>query len=121
MRDDIFHTIQVRLIEKEKLPVAYAAILAAEALNGFAPELRQAVQRWAEGESIADAALDGSTVRDIQNEVGGSEFQALCLLNDAVRYPGCFEDAVLTLQRDIFHEKPTSDSNLDEQGGKDRA
>ena len=113
MSNDVFHTIQLRLIEEEKLPVAYAAILTAEALNSFAPELRQAVLRWAKGQSVADDALDGYTVRDIQEEVGGSEFQALCLLSYAAHYPGCFEDAVLTLRRDILHEKSASDGIVD--------
>lgn len=121
MSNDLFHKIQLRLIEEEKLPVAYAAFMTAEALNGFAPELRKAVLRWAEGQSVADASLEGTTVKDIRAEAGGSEFQALCLLNHTVRYPGCFEDAVLNLEDDFTGQVDLADfegcaDELDEDG-----
>ena len=97
---DIFHTIQTRLVSEEKLPIAYAAIMAAEALYGFQPELKQAVQQWAEGKSVAKTKLGEHTVESIQREIGGSEFQALCLLSMSARHPGCFDEAVLFLPQD---------------------
>ncbi len=97
---DIFNVIQTRLISEEKLPVAYAAIMTAQALNGFQPELKQAVQQWAEGKSVAQAALGDVTVADVQHEIGGSEFMAMCLLSMVKRYPGCFDKAILFLPKD---------------------
>ena len=97
---DIFNEIQTRLIRDEKLPLAYAAVMAAQALNDFQPELQQAVRQWAEGKSVAQAALGDHTVEKIQREIGGSEFQALCLLSMSARHPGCFDEAVLFLPQD---------------------
>lgn len=97
---DIFNEIQTRLIYEEKLPVAYAAVMAAQALFDFQPELQQAVRQWAEGKSVAHAALGEYSVADIQEEIGGSEFQALCMLNMTAKYPRCFDDAVLFLPQD---------------------
>ena len=59
----VFRKLQRRLIREEALPLAYTAILAAQALYQFAPEARDAAKRWAEGESIADFALAGTSVR----------------------------------------------------------
>ncbi len=101
MDRELFSKIQCRLVEEEKLPIPYAAVLAAQALYDFAPELQQAVLHWANGESVAGAELDGTAVEEIQEEIGGSEFLGLCVLNQVVRHPGCFEAAVLNVQRDF--------------------
>ena len=115
---DIFNVIQTRLIYEEKMPVAYAAVMAAQALFGFQPELQQAVRQWAEGQSIANATLGEYTVADIQEEIGCSEFQALCMLNMTAQYPGCFDDAVLFLPQDRVE---VSTADLLKQDGQDEA
>lgn len=100
MKPGLFHKIQLRLISEEKLPVPYAAVMAATALFDFDPALRSAVEQWAAGESVANCSLKDTSVQDIRNEIGGSEFQAMCVLNLVARYPSCFENAVLNLHHD---------------------
>lgn len=91
----VFRKLQRRLIREEALPLAYTAILAAQALYQFAPEARDAAKRWAEGESIADFALAGTSVRELQDAVGGTEFQALCMLNALAGNFNAFAEATL--------------------------
>lgn len=91
----VFRKLQRRLIREEGLPLAYTAILAAQALNQFRPEARDAAKRWAEGESIAGFALADTSVRELQDAVGGSEFQALCMLNALADNFNAFAEATL--------------------------
>lgn len=100
MKPELFHQIQLRLISEEKLPVPYAAVMAATALYDFDPTLRSAVEQWAAGESVSQHSLQETSVQDIRDEIGGSEFQAMCVLNMVARHPGCFENAVLNLHHD---------------------
>lgn len=98
---ELFNKIQSRLVAEEKLPVAYTAILTANALGGFVSPLKEALLRWAEGESVSGVEAAGTTVKDICDELGVSEFQALCILNAVTLDPDCFEDAVLVLGEDV--------------------
>lgn len=91
----VFQKLQRRLIREEKLPLAYTGILAAQALYQFAPEARDAAKRWAEGESIADFSLAGISIREIKAAVGGTEFQALCMLNVLADNFDAFAEATL--------------------------
>ena len=90
-----FQRLQRRLIREEKLSLAYTAILAAQAMNRFSPEAREAALRWARGESIADFVLAEVSVAELQEQLGGGEFQALCMLDLlSVNYEA-FADATL--------------------------
>lgn len=102
----IFQKLQQRLIREESLPVAYTAILAAQALYCFNHDAREAAKRWAEGGSIADFSVAGSTVADIRDSIGGSEFQALCVLNAVETRYDAFADALLTVHTDAVEIDP---------------
>ena len=90
-----FERLQRRLIREENLPLAWTAILAAQAMNRFGPEARAAALRWAGGESIADFTLADVSVDDLQQQLGGGEFQALCMLDILNERMDAFAEAAL--------------------------
>ena len=98
--ETIFQKLQRRLIREENLPMTYTAILAAQALYQFAPAASEAARRWAEGESIADFVMADVCVREIQQELGGTEFQALCVLNALENKFDAFAEATMTARVD---------------------
>ena len=100
IRESVYEKLQRRLIRDEQLPLAYTAILAAQALYQFVPEAQDAAKRWAEGESIADFKLAGVAVSDLQMQLGGTEFQALCILNAVENRRDAFKEAVLVNKYD---------------------
>lgn len=100
-----FNHLQSRLIADEKLTLPYAAIMAENAIYRFEPEVRQGVQLWLDGALTRDFAVGDTSIGEIQDEVGGSLFQALCILDILTKDPARAEDAVWLVREDQTHEQ----------------
>jgi len=100
-----FNHLQSRLIADEKLTLPYAAIMAENAIFRFEPEVRGGVQQWLDGTLTKDFSVGDTSLGEIQDEVGGSLFQALCILDILTKDPARVEDAVWLVREDRIYEQ----------------
>lgn len=80
-------TLQNLLMVKENLPVAYAAILAEEALHRFDPRVLEGVRMWMKDELPADFAVEDASLAEIEEFSGLTGFSALCLMDIYLKDP----------------------------------
>lgn len=73
--------VQNKIVIEEKVPLAYAAILAENALFRFDPRVQEGVAQWVNGTLLDTFAVEDISLKEIQEQVGGSLFQALCVLD----------------------------------------
>lgn len=93
--------LQTRLSVEEKLPLAYAGIIANQALNHFDAAVRQGVIDWLEGKLTDDFSVGDFSVGKLKMAMGISDFTALCILNTLKTDPEAAEFI------EWFEEKPT--------------
>ncbi len=100
MERSVFNKLQSKLHAEEKLDLVYSALLAADILNRFAPDMREAALKWADGKSIMDFAVNGTTVDDIVFQLDCSQIAALCILQAVSVNTDSFAEAVLKERTD---------------------
>ncbi len=79
--------LQNKLIVKEKLPIAYAAVLTEEALHRFDPRVLEGVRLWMKDELTPEFAVEDATIAEIEENFGLTGFQALCLMDIYLKDP----------------------------------
>lgn len=82
---DFIRDLQRKIIIDEQVPRAYAAILTENALYRFDERVQEGVAQWVKGELTEDFAVEGLSLADIQFEIGGSLFQALCVMDICIK------------------------------------
>lgn len=95
-----FARFQTKLIVEEHLSVAYAAIMTEHALYRFEPEIREAALRWLDGTLTNDFEAAGMTIAEVLENVAGSQFMALCILDIAAKDPARVEEATWNMGED---------------------
>ena len=98
-----FARLQSQLIEKEGLTIGYSAIMAEHALYRFEPEIRDAVMLWLDGTLTNDFAAAGMTIEEVLENVQGSQFMALCILDIAAKDPTRVEEATWNIGEDNIY------------------
>lgn len=73
--------LQTKIVLEEKVSLAYAAILAENALYRFDPRVREGVLAWLNGTLTDSFAVAEVPLKEIREYCGGSLFQALCILD----------------------------------------
>ncbi len=73
--------LQNKIILEENVPLACAAILAENALYRFDERVQAGVVQWVKGELTTDFSVGDISLADIQDEIGVSLFQALCVMD----------------------------------------
>ena len=80
-------TLQTRLMAEVNLPIAYAAILAENALNRFDPRVLEGVKLWMNGQLSDDFSVGDATIGEIRECAGLTGFQALCYMDVYLKHP----------------------------------
>lgn len=78
---DFIRDLQRKITIDEQVPRAYAAILAENALYRFDERVQEGVAQWVKGDLTKDFTVEDISLEDIQFEIGGSLFQALCVMD----------------------------------------
>ena len=78
---DFIRDFQRKVIIEEKVPRAYAAILVENALFRFDERVQKGVEHWVKGELTESFTVEDISLADILYEIGGSPFQALCVMD----------------------------------------
>ncbi len=78
---EFIRDLQSKIIIDEQVPRAYAAILTENALHRFDERVQEGVSLWIKGELTEDFTVEDISLADIQYEIGGSLFQALCVMD----------------------------------------
>lgn len=73
--------LQTKIMAAEKLPMAYAGVLANDALNHFIPEVRQGVCLWMRDELTEDFTAGDYRIGDLYDAMGLSPLATLFALN----------------------------------------
>ena len=100
MNDEVFSKIQNKLILGEKYSILDSAIITANILTCYNPEIRDTIIDWAEGRDVSKFVLNESTVSDVADELSCSEFQALCFMNALTKDIDIYMDAILQFEKD---------------------
>ncbi len=79
--------LQNKLIVTEKLPVAYAAILAYEALHQFDPRVLEGVRLWMNDQLTPEFSVEDASVAEIEENFGLTGFKALALMDIYLKDP----------------------------------
>lgn len=104
MQESLFARFQDALMQREELPIAYAAILAENALYRFEEETRAGALLWLEEQLNDDFAARGISIGDVTLETGvKTAFQALCVLDIVLKDPARTQDAIWSMRRDELH------------------
>ena len=104
MQESIFARLQDALVRREGLSLAYAAILAENALYLFEEETRAGALLWLEDQLSDDFAARGISIGEVILETGvKTVFQALCALDIVLKDPVRTADAIWSMRRDELH------------------
>lgn len=104
MQESIFARLQDALVRREGLSLAYAAILAENALYRFEGETRAGALLWLEDQLSDDFAARGISIGEVILETGvKTVFQALCALDIVLKDPVRTADAIWSMRRDELH------------------
>ena len=98
---EVISALQVRIAVEENLPLAYAAILAENALCRFDKRMHSGVMQWLEGTLEDSFTVENISLADIQHEMGGSLFQALSVMDIYLKNPDFVPAALWQEERDI--------------------
>lgn len=102
---DMICELQNKIALEENVPIAYAAILAENALYRFDERVQAGVVQWVRGELTADFSVEDISLNDIQDEIGVSLFQALCVMDIYLKNADFIPVASWFEPKDvIFHE-----------------
>ena len=91
--------LQNKLMAEERLPIAYAAILAENALFRFDERVREGVKQYIAGTLTEDFSVEDISLADIRGEVGLEGFAALCFLDVYIKRPEFAEQDVEWFER----------------------
>ena len=104
MQESIFARLQDALVRREGLSLAYAAVLAENALYRFEEETRAGALLWLEDQLSDDFAAHGISIGEVILETGvKTAFQALCALDIVLKDPARTADAIWSMRRDELH------------------
>ncbi len=104
MQESIFARLQDALVRREGLSLAYAAILAENALYRFEEETRAGALLWLEDQLSDDFAAREISIGEVILETGvKTVFQALCALDIVLKDPVRTADAIWSMRRDELH------------------
>lgn len=104
MQESLFARLQDALVRREGLSLAYAAILAENALYRFEEETRAGAILWLEDQLSDDFAARGISIGEVILETGvKTVFQALCALDIVLKDPARTADAIWSMRRDELH------------------
>ena len=104
MQESLFARLQDALVRREGLSLAYAAILAENALYRFEEETRAGALLWLEDQLSDDFATRGISIGEVILETGvKTAFQALCALDIVLKDPARTADAIWSMRRDELH------------------
>ena len=104
MQESIFARLQDALVRREGLSLAYAAILAENALYRFEEETRAGALLWLEDQLSDDFAARRISIGEVILETGvKTAFQALCALDIVLKDPARTADAIWSMRRDELH------------------
>ena len=104
MQESIFARLQDALVRREGLSLAYAAILAENALYRFEEETRAGALLWLEDQLSDDFSARGISIGEVILETGvKTVFQALCALDIVLKDPVRTADAIWSMRRDELH------------------
>ena len=78
---ELIGKLQNKIFLEENIPLAYAAIMAENALYRFDERVQCGVVQWVSGELKEDFTVEDISLADIRYEIGGSLFQALCVMD----------------------------------------
>lgn len=84
---EVITALQAKISTEENLPLAYAAILAENALCRFDERVQAGVKQWLEGTLADSFTVEDISLADIQYEIGGSLFQALSVMDIYLKNP----------------------------------
>lgn len=98
-----FVRVQTKLVAEDKLSFPYAAILTDMALNRFDERVREGVMLWLEDKLTEDFEVDGVTVCEILDEVNGSMFQTLCIMDMLLKNPESAKCAIWSFVEDVIY------------------
>lgn len=91
--------LQSKLRLEEKLPIAYAAILADDAMNRFDPRVLEGVKLWVNGELTDDFGVEDATIAEIRKYTGLTGFKALAYMDIYLKNPDFIRYDVDWLER----------------------
>lgn len=103
MHIDDFTRLQTKLAAEEKLTLPYAAILADMALNRFDERVRKGVILWLDGNLTEDFEVEDTALYEILDELDGSMFQALCIMDMLLKDPERVRQAIWNVGEDTIY------------------
>lgn len=108
---EVISALQAKISTEENLPLAYAAILAENALYRFDKRVQDGVKQWLDGTLADSFAVEDISLADIQYEIGGSLFQALSVMDIYLKNPEFIPTALWGEAKDFVG---TMELNLDD-------
>lgn len=84
---ELINALQNKITLEENVPLAYSAVLAENALYRFDKRVQAGVVQWANDKLKDDFTVEDISLADIQYEIGGSLFQALCVMDLYLKNP----------------------------------
>lgn len=108
---EVISALQAKISTEENLPLAYAAVLAESALYRFDMRIQAGVKQWLDGTLADSFTVDNISLSDIQYEIGGSLFQALCVMDIYLKNPEVIPVALWSEPKDFVG---TMELNLDD-------
>lgn len=93
---------QRKIIHEEKVPRAYAAILVENMLYRFDERVQEGVGLWLRNELTEDFTVEDISLADIRYEIGGSLFQALCVMDIYLKNPSFIPEASWFTKEDLI-------------------
>lgn len=92
MKDNALKINEARLLQsklqlEENLPIAYAAILAEEALHRFDARVLEGVRLWMKGELTDDFTVEDASIAEIREYAGLDGFKALAYMDIYLKDP----------------------------------
>lgn len=108
---EVISALQAKISTEENLPLAYAAILAENALYRFDKRVQAGVKQWLDGTLADSFAVEDISLADIQYEIGGSLFQALSVMDIYLKNPEFIPTALWGEAKDFVG---TMELNLDD-------
>ena len=83
--------LQKNIEIKEKLPLRYAALLAADIVSDFDEQLLSGVALWMDDKLTEDFGIEECKLKDIIEDTGADLFESLLMLNLQISHPDRIE------------------------------
>ena len=91
-------SLQGMLMQKEGLPLRYAAMIATTVAHEFDAELLEGVAAWMDGTLTPDFSYEGCSIQDVMDDTDANLFEALYMLHIQSNHPEYIEDALWVVQ-----------------------